>query len=94
MGKGSAPYSRKWKHTGGRGHESMVDCGYCGRQVPRHKTFPKYIGFRITDPALRRELRRSQVRTFAQKIYICPSCARFHHIVKVGRSRKSRHIGR
>ncbi len=92
MGKGSAPYNRTWKHTGKRGRETVVTCGYCGRKVPKHKTFTKHTGFRITDPALKKQLKKSQVRTFSRKIYVCPACARFHHVVRVGRSRKSRHV--
>ncbi|HLD49474.1 MAG TPA: hypothetical protein VJB11_03850 [archaeon] len=85
-----APYRRGYKHTGGKGHESTVDCGYCGRKVPRWKTFVKYQGFRITDPAIRKQIDRRHMSMFSRKIYVCPSCARFRGIVKVGRSRKTR----
>lgn len=85
-----APYRRGYKHTGGKGHESTVDCGYCGRKVPRWKTFVKYQGFRISDPTLRKLIDRRHISTFNRKIYACPSCARFRGIVRVGRSRKTR----
>lgn len=76
-----APYKRGWTMTGGRGHMSVVECGFCGRSVPRYKTFVEHKGFRITDPVLRRMLDRRDVSTFEQKVYVCPSCARFRGIV-------------
>jgi len=85
-----APYKRGYHHTGHRGSESRVTCGFCGRLVPRFKTFVQFRGFRITDPGLRRELDRRQISTMGQKMYVCPSCARHRGIVKIGRSRKSR----
>jgi ribosomal protein S26 len=85
-----APYSRGYSHSKGRGHESTVNCGFCGKSVPRWKTFPVYRGFRISDPVLRKEIDRRRVSTFERKMYACPSCARFRGIVKVGRSRKTR----
>jgi len=85
-----APYTRGYKHTGGKGHERSVSCGFCGKQVPRWKTFVTYRGFSINDPVLRREVDRRMVSMFQRKIYACPSCARHRGIVKIGRSRKSR----
>jgi len=76
-----APYTRGWKTTGGRGHQAVVDCGFCGRKVPRHKTFTEFRGFRITDPLLRRMIARQDISTFEQKMYVCPSCARHRGIV-------------
>jgi small subunit ribosomal protein S26e len=86
----SAPYKRGYNHTKSKGHESMVNCGFCGRQVPRWKTFVTYRGFRINDPVLMKQLDRRQVSLFSRKMYACPSCARFRGIVKIGRSRGSR----
>jgi len=74
-----APYTRKYAHTASRGHETLVTCGYCGRQVPRYKTFVKYKGFRITDPVIK------------QKMYVCPSCARYHKVVQRGKSVQKKH---
>ncbi len=86
-----APYKRGYKHTKSKGHESLVICGYCGRKVPRWKSFVSYSGgFRITDPVLRKQIDRRQVSTFSRKTYACPSCARHRGIVRKGRSRKSR----
>lgn len=86
----SAPYRRGYKHTKSKGHESAVDCSYCGRSVPRWKTFATYRGFRITDPVIRRQVDPRHLSMFSRKMYACPSCARFRGIVKIGRSRKSR----
>ncbi len=85
-----APYTRGYKHTKAKGHESNVSCGFCGRSVPRWKTIATYRGFSITDPVLRKQLDRRQMSMFQRKTYVCPSCARFRGIVKIGRSRKSR----
>lgn len=85
-----APYTRGYSHTGGKGHESNVVCGYCGRTVPRWKTFTSFRGFRITDPVLRKQIDPRMTSTFSRKIYACPSCARYRGIIKIGRSRKSR----
>ena len=86
----SAPYRRTYQHTKSKGHESNVNCGYCGRIVPKWKTIPIYRGFRITDPVLRKQIDTRFVSGFSRKLYVCPSCARYRGIVKVGRSRKSR----
>lgn len=90
----TAPYTRKWEHTRSRGHESSVTCGYCGRQVPRYKAFTKYRGFRITDPTILQAVDKSQLHMFSQKMYVCPSCARSHKIVQVGKTRQKRHMNR
>ena len=90
----SAPYTRKYEHTASRGHEGLVTCGYCGRQVPRYKTFIKHRGFRITDPIILQAVDRSQMHFFSQKMYVCPSCARSHKIVERGRSVRKKHLNR
>ncbi|MCX6815827.1 MAG: hypothetical protein NT120_03175 [Candidatus Aenigmarchaeota archaeon] len=85
-----APYRRTYQHTKSKGHESTVNCGFCGRIVPRWKTFVQYKKFRITDPVIRKQVDPRFTSSFERKIYVCPSCARFRGIVEVGRSRKSR----
>lgn len=76
-------YRREWKHTKTRGRETIVTCGFCGRKVPKYKTFSVFRGFRITDPLLRGELRnKGSLRLLQSKMYACPGCARFHHIVR------------
>lgn len=89
-----APYTRKYRHSHTRGHESVVTCGYCGRQVPRYKTFTKFRGFRITDPTVLQQVDRAFIHTFSQKIYVCPSCARFHKIVQRGKTVQKKHLYR
>lgn len=74
-------YKRGWHHTKTRGRESLTICGFCGRRVPKYKTFPVMRGFRITDPILRKELGR-QVSFMQNKIYACPACARHRNIVR------------
>ncbi|MBS3053084.1 MAG: hypothetical protein J4469_01150 [Candidatus Aenigmarchaeota archaeon] len=86
----SAPYRRGYTHTKSKGHESTVTCSYCGKSVPRWKTFTTYKGFRITDPVLRKQIDPRFTSTFSRKFYACPSCARYRGIVQVGRSRKTR----
>ena len=89
-----APYTRKYKHAKGRGHEHPVTCGYCGKQVPRYKAFIKTRGFRISDPTLRQQIDKKYIHMNTHKIYVCPSCARFHKIVKKGKSVRKKHLER
>ena len=89
-----APYTRKYQHTQSRGHETLVTCGFCGKKVPRYKTFVKYGGFRINDPAILQQTDRRFIHTSSQKMYACPKCARFYRIVKRGKSVQKKHLGR
>jgi len=82
MGGSKKFYKRGWNHTKTRGKESVVTCGFCGRKVPRYKTFPVMKGFRITDPIIKKEIGRGNVFFSQQKIYACPACARHRNIVK------------
>jgi ribosomal protein S26 len=88
----SAPYKRGYRHGRGhgRGHETTVTCGFCGKLVPRWKTFPVFRRFGINDPLIKQQLDWRRLSMFERKVYACPSCARFRGIVKVGRSRKTR----
>lgn len=86
----SSPYRRGYRHTKSKGRESTVVCGYCGKLVPRWKTFTTYKSFRINDPALRKQIDMRRVSSFERKIYACPACARHRGIVQIGRSRMSR----
>lgn len=79
---GKAAYKRGHHQTTGRGHQPTVFCGFCGRKVPRHKTFVTYRGFRITDPLLKRELSQQDISTTTEKVYACPACARHRKIVQ------------
>lgn len=74
-------FKRGWHHTKTRGKETIINCSFCGRQVPKYKTFIIYKGFSIRDPLLKKEI-RGRGRIMSIKMYACPSCARFHRIVK------------
>ncbi len=89
-----APYTRNYAHTKHRGHESQVNCGYCGRLVPRYKTFVKFRGFRINDPSILQQVDRRFMHFARQKMYVCPSCARSHKVVQPGKSVRKKHLGR
>ncbi len=79
---GKQYYKRGWHHTKRRGKESIVTCSFCGRKVPRYKTFPVTKGFAITDPLLRKELGSKRPIVLTQsKMYACPACARHRNIV-------------
>jgi len=85
-----APYRRKYHHTKSKGQETSVRCEFCGKIVPKWKTFTSYKSFGINDPVLRKQIDPRFVSSFTRKTYACPSCARHRHIIKPGRSRKSR----
>ena len=86
----SAPYKRKYKHTKSKGSETSVICSYCGRKVPKWKSFSVMKRFNIGDPVLRKQIDMRRVGMFSRKSYACPSCARHRGIVQIGKSRKSR----
>jgi ribosomal protein S26 len=90
----TAPYTRKYAHTKTRGRESLVTCGYCGRKVPRWKSFTKFKGFRITDPTILKQVKRYRIHMARRKMYVCPSCARFHKVVQRGKSVRKKHLRR
>lgn len=75
-------YKRGWHHTKHRGKESTVACGFCGRIVPKYKTFAVKKGLKLTDPVLRKALGKRKISLLTEKLYACPSCARFHRIVR------------
>ena len=88
----TAPYKRTYAHTKRRGKEGFVKCGFCGKSVPRWKAFIKHKGFRISDPVLRKQVKRYNVHMFSRKMYVCPSCARFRKVVKPGKSVRKKHL--
>jgi len=77
-------YKRGWNHTKGRGKEGTTTCGFCGKKVPKYKTFAVARAFRITDPLLKRELGYGKRSTslLQSKMYACPACARHRNIVR------------
>ena len=89
-----APYKRTYAHTKSRGSNAMVNCGYCGKRVPRYKTFIKTKGFRINDPTLLQQLDKRFIHFGREKMYVCPKCARHHKIVQPGKSVQKKHLRR
>jgi len=89
-----APYTRRYLHTKSRGRESLVVCGYCGKKVPRYKTFTKTRGFRITDPGILQQVDKRQLHMVRYKVYACPSCARMRGIIQKGKSVRKKHMSR
>jgi len=81
MGKTQKFYTRGWEHTKMRGREHVINCSFCGRLVPKYKTFSVVRGLRITDPVIKKALKNSRFFS-GQKMYACPSCARFQRIVR------------
>lgn len=78
-------YKRGWSHTKSRGKEGTVTCGFCGRKVPKYKTFPTFKGFTLNDPVIKAEVGhrgRGGLNIMSSKVYACPACARHRNIVK------------
>lgn len=78
-------YRRGWHHTKTRGKEGVVSCTFCGKKVPRYKTFPVARSFRVSDPLLMKELGvfgRRGLSIGQSKMYACPACARHRKIVR------------
>lgn len=90
----TAPYTRKYKHTKGRGREVTVHCDGCGRKVPRYKTFTITRGLRITDPAILRQMDRRMIHLMKRRLRLCPACARFRRISQPGKSVRKKHMRR
>ncbi len=85
MGGKKKFYKRGWTHSKGRGTESMVTCAFCGRKVPKYKTFSVVKGFKISDPMLRSEMGyrgRGSPMLMQNKARACPACARHRNIVR------------
>jgi len=83
MGGRKRFYKRGWHHTKTRGKETMVICSFCGRKVPKYKTFSIVKGFRINDPLLRKQFRsRRGLSILQNKMQVCPACARHRNIVR------------
>jgi ribosomal protein S26 len=77
-------YKRGWHHTKTRGRESLVSCGFCGRRVPKYKTFSVARSFRINDPLLKNQMGygKRPIPLLHSKMYACPACARHRSIVR------------
>lgn len=90
----TAPYRRKYWHTKTRGREATVKCEYCGRDVPRYKTFTITKGFRISDPLILQQVDRRMIHMMTRRIRICPACARFRGVSQPGKSVRKKHMVR
>lgn len=90
----TAPYKRSYKHTKSRGREKTVKCDACGRTVPRYKTFVKFQGMRIRDPAILRQMDRRMLHLMRKKLRLCPACARFRKVSQPGKSVRKKYGGR
>ena len=82
----TAPYKRTYKHTSTRGRERTVKCDFCGREVPRWKTFVVEKGMRLNDPLILKQVDKRYIHMLRRKVRVCPKCARFYGIVKPGKS--------
>lgn len=84
-----APYKREYKHSIARGRETMIRCEFCGRLVPRYKTFVMRKGLSLGwDELLRKEIHPEFLHLGARKVRMCPACARFRGISVPGKSRR------
>jgi len=88
-----APYKRTYKHKTARGKEYTVPCAFCGRLVPRYKTFviTKSLAGIANDPVIRQQLDRRLASLMKRKLRICPACARFRGIAQPGKSVRKKH---
>ncbi len=89
----TAPYKREYRHTRHRGTETMVTCDICGRQVPRYKTFVKFSGMSLNDPAILRQTDRRMLHLMRKKMRLCPACARHRGVSKPGTSLRKKYGG-
>ncbi len=89
----TAPYKRTYKHSKSRGLEYPVKCDFCGRLVPRYKTFLLKKRFNILkDPVIKSHVDPKRVHTFTRKMRVCPKCARFLGISQPGKSVRKKHL--
>ncbi len=82
---GRSFYTRGWHHSKSRGREQTVPCGFCGRMVPKYKTFSVVKGFAINDPLIKQEVSfmgRSSLNLMTNRVRACPACARHRSIVR------------
>ena len=79
------------RSKGGKGRSGMVQCSFCGAQVPRDKAkrITKYTS--LVDSRLLKELKDqgAQIARYRTTKYLCVSCAVHRGVVKV-RSKEER----
>lgn len=90
----TAPYKRTYQHTKARGREYTINCGVCGRLVPKYKTFVMSRGISINDPFISSSLQEKKFLDIFvfRKVRLCPSCARFHGIKQPGKAVRKKHL--
>lgn len=68
-------------HSTGRGHQTTIVCGFCGKIVPRYKCFILFRGFNL-ESAIVKEIGSRNIVSNRTKVYVCPACARGRGIVQ------------
>ena len=84
------------RSKGGKGRSGMVQCSYCGAQVPRDKAKRQTRYTSLVDSRILKELRdqgASVNRTKTTK-YLCISCAVHRGVVNIRAKDERRHVPR
>lgn len=73
------------RSKGGKGRTGMVQCSYCGAQVPRDKAKRVTRWTSLVDSRLLKELQDQGARVSRERTtkYLCISCAVHRGVVKV-----------
>ncbi len=73
------------RSKGSKGHSSMVQCSYCGAQVPRDKAKKQTRWTSLVDSRLLKELQQQGATVSRERTlkYLCISCAVHRGVVKV-----------
>ena len=73
------------RSKGAKGHQSMVQCSYCGALVPRDKVKKQTRWTSLVDSRLLKELEQAGARVSRERTtkYLCISCAVHRGVVKV-----------
>jgi len=84
------------RSKGGKGRSGMVQCSFCGAQVPRDKAKRVTRYTSLVEPRLLKELRQQGARIARSKSvqYLCISCAVHRGVVKVRSKEKRRSVSR
>jgi len=82
------------RSKGGKGRSGMVQCSYCGGQVPRDKAKRVTRWTSLVDTRLLKELQQQGARISRERTtkYLCISCAVHRGVVKV-RGKEERKSG-
>jgi small subunit ribosomal protein S26e len=79
------------RSKGGKGRAGMVQCSFCGAQVPKDKAKRSTKYTSLVDSRLLKELKDqgAQIARYRTTKYLCVSCAVHRGVVKV-RSKEER----